>query len=64
MDLSSLPIEIQWKMLLDLNPKDLRNACATSTYYREICNTDSFWKIKVVRDFGEDTVYDTSLSAK
>ncbi len=49
---SNLPKELLEESLLNLNYKDLVKACRTNKASRSICNTDSFWELRLERMFG------------
>ncbi|SPN79475.1 F-box domain-containing protein [Brazilian cedratvirus IHUMI] len=49
--MQGLPEELQEEVLLSLRePRDLYQACSTSTDYRRICSGSSFWREKFARE--------------
>jgi hypothetical protein len=52
MDITTLPYETQFKILLSLPPADISNYCNSNTVTATICGTYAFWNLKAKRDFG------------
>lgn len=50
--MTDLPYEIQFQYLLDLPYQDVLNYCQTSTAAYAVCQSESFWQKKSLRDFG------------
>lgn len=50
--IEEIPTEIRVKILLDSDYNDMMNLCNTNKSMRHICNDDSFWRLKYIRDFG------------
>ena len=49
-----LPLDIQRKIALELEPYDLISFCAANkTTNQAICNADVFWRLKLQKDFPE-----------
>nr|QBK92134.1 MAG: ankyrin repeat protein [Pithovirus LCPAC304] len=58
-ELFDLPIEVIWKTLFNLLPKDILQFCATHHRANNIiCQNDDFWAQKIQRDF--EGMYETS----
>ena len=49
--LSSQPLELIYKSLLDLDYTSILNYCSTSREARKICNDNIFWMMKLNYDF-------------
>ena len=50
--LVSLPKDLIYKILSDLNPVDLSQICQSSTELARICNSDEFWNFKHTSTMG------------
>jgi len=48
--LTGIP-ELDEKILMNLNAKDLFNACAVNQYVQSVCQADTFWKKKIIKDY-------------
>ena len=46
-----LPNEILFKILLNLNPQDLQQQCRASKKFRDLCNSDYFWRLRFKQDY-------------
>ena len=53
LNLSDFPFEVLFNILLNAEPKDIVNYCQTSHRASEICRDNSFWRMKLLRDYGE-----------
>lgn len=59
MDINILPAETLFNILLNLSYRDLQNICGSSIQYRQICDTPTFWRQKILKDF--DILYDPNI---
>lgn len=57
--LNNLPVELNYRILLELPLPDLLRTCQTSTLYNSICSLDVFWRDKIIHDYG-DVDFDNS----
>jgi uncharacterized protein YuzE len=46
--------DINMKILLDIDDKDLIKACLTNKYINSICNDDTFWRNRFFNKYGEE----------
>ena len=51
------------EILLDLPIENFPSTCAISRQYREVCNDERFWRLRLTREF-PDYLIDTNLSFK
>lgn len=51
--LISLPTELMFKILVELDPTSLGRLCAASPTLNRFCESDEFWKYRFVQDFGK-----------
>ena len=62
MELSSLHKDPTLLIALELSPKDLLNLCRTSTRFNDlICSNDTFWRMKLVKDFNFNDFQNTQV---
>jgi hypothetical protein len=50
-EFQNLPADMKWQILLELDLKSLNGICRTDRAFRELCQTDLFWRAKLDRDF-------------
>ncbi len=53
MNLTDFPYEVLFNILLNAKPKDIANYCQTSRGAFEICRDQSFWRMKLWKDYGQ-----------
>ncbi len=53
LDFKDIPIELVYSILLKTNPKDIANYCLTYVKAAQVCADDSFWRMKLWRDYGQ-----------
>lgn len=58
LELLNLPTELHNEILLNLPLESLLKACETSSYFRNICNDDRFWRDKTLMDYKDIAFYD------
>ena len=47
-----IPTEINYEFLFNLSGPDLFNLCRVNRYYNAICNDETFWRQKLLYEFG------------
>ncbi len=52
--IAELPTELYRKIILNLNDKDLANACRTKKRAAEICKYDYFWNLRIQKVYNSD----------
>ena len=45
------------KILLLISPKEISRLCVTSQKFNRVCEDQSFWRVKVQRDYGIEKKY-------
>ena len=44
-------------ILQNLNDNELQLVCQANERARSICNSDEFWIVRIIRNFGQNAVY-------
>ena len=44
--------DVDRKILLELDDRSLLNTCQVDTRYRRLCNSDEFWRIRYIQQYG------------
>ncbi len=52
-NLTDFPYEVLFNILLNADPKDIASYCQTSKRASEICKDQSFWRVKLWKDYGK-----------
>lgn len=50
-ELSNLPLETVWKILVNVPPENMDSVCRTNSIFKEICIDPKFWRYKIRENF-------------